>query len=91
MPSNRQDRSPSIKNPDVFDALVDEGASDEKAARISNAIARDGAEAVGRRGGKSGSYADWTVQKLRDRAKQLGLKGYSSMRKADLIDLLREH
>lgn len=91
MPTQRDNRSNSIKNPKVFDALRREGASEEKAARISNAVARDGAHTVGRRGGKAGSYDDWTVPDLRARAKELGLTRYSSLRKHELIDLLRNH
>lgn len=83
--------SSSLKNPELYEELLNEGASKEKAARISNAIARDGAEAVGRRGGKSGDYEDWTVDELRSRARELGISGYSGKRKADLIALLRNH
>lgn len=87
MPQNRT--PPSLKNPDLYEELRDEGASKQKAARISNAVARDGAKAVGARGGESGSYDDWTVPELRRRAKELGLTGYSGRRKAQLIDMLR--
>ncbi|GAA1658572.1 DUF7218 family protein [Microbacterium flavum] len=80
----------SIKDPALYEELRDEGASKQKAARISNAVARDGATAVGRRGGEAGSYEDWTVPRLRARAKELGLKGYSGARKAQLIEMLRE-
>jgi hypothetical protein len=83
--------NPSIKDPHLFDKLVDDGASPEKAARISNAAARDGRSAVGHRGGKSGSYKEWTVNDLRGRAKELGLRGYSKLKKAELISQLRNH
>jgi hypothetical protein len=46
---------------------------------------------VGERGGEAGDYEDWTVDELKDRAKELGLEGYSDLRKDDLIDLLRRH
>lgn len=82
---------PSLKNPDMYEELRDEGASKQKAARISNAAARDGEQQVGRRGGESGSYEDWTVDDLRDRAKELGLEGYSDKAKDELIDMLRHH
>lgn len=82
---------PQLKDPELYEKLRDEGASKEKAARISNAAARDGRNAVGRRGGKSGDYDDWTVTRLRERAKELGLTGYSGKRKAELIRMLREH
>jgi hypothetical protein len=89
MPENSSNRSNSIKNPEVYDALREDGASEEKAARISNAITRDGAQAVGSRGGHAGSYEDWTVPQLQQRAKDLGLEGYSGLNKKDLITLLR--
>ena len=63
----------------------------EKAARISNAAANRGRSAVGRKGGKSGDYEDWTVEQLRKRAKELGLTGYSGKRKSELISALRNH
>lgn len=87
MPQNSTPRS--LKNPTLYEELRDDGASKQKAARISNAVARDGAKAVGHRGGESGSYEDWTVPELRRRAKELGLSGYSGLRKAQLIDALR--
>lgn len=89
MPAGRA--SSSLKDPDLYEELRDGGASKEKAARISNAIARDGAKAVGRRGGEAGDYGDWTVPRLRARAKELGITGYSGRRKAELIAMLRDH
>lgn len=89
MPAGRG--SNSLKNPDLYEELRDQGASKEKAARISNAVARDGAKAVGRRGGEAGDYEDWTVPELRSRAKELGITGYSGVRKAELIAMLRNH
>ena len=41
---------PALKDEELYEKLRDEGASKEKAARISNAAARDGRSAVGRRG-----------------------------------------
>lgn len=82
---------PELKDEELYEKLRDDGASKEKAARISNAAARDGRSAVGRRGGRSGDYDDWAVAELRKRAKELGLEGYSRKRKAELIAMLREH
>jgi len=89
MPKGRA--SNSLKDPELYEELRDDGASKEKAARISNAAARDGRKAVGRRGGKAGDYEDWTVEELRTRAKELGITGYSDKRKAALISMLRNH
>jgi len=83
--------SATLKNRELYEELRNEGASKEKAARISNAVERDGQRAVARRGGTSGDYDDWTVPRLRDRAKQLGISGYSGKRKAELIRMLRQH
>jgi hypothetical protein len=90
MPGTRS-RQSSLKDPKLYEKLRDEGASKEKAARVSNAAAARGRSAVGRKGGKSGDYDDWTVDQLRKRAKEIGLKGYSGKRKGELIDALRNH
>lgn len=81
----------SIKNERMYRDLREEGNSKEKAARISNAAANRGASAVGRKGGESGSYDDWTVPQLKKRAKELGLSGYSGLTKDKLIAKLRNH
>jgi hypothetical protein len=81
----------SIKNEKMYRDLRKEGNSKEKAARISNAAAARGKSAVGRKGGKSGSYADMTVPDLKKRAKELGISGYSSLTKDRLIARLRNH
>ena len=79
----------SLKDLELYEALRDDGASKQKAARISNAAAKKGRSAIGRKGGKAGDYDDWTVAKLRGRAKEIGLTGYSGKRKSELIDALR--
>jgi hypothetical protein len=90
MPSSARSR---LKDPELYDELRKDGASKEKAARISNATGgtKRGRSEVGRRGGESGDYDDWTVPELRRRAKELGLSGYSGKRKAELIKALRDH
>lgn len=81
---------PQLKDPELYEKLRDEGDSKQKAARISNAAAARGRKAVGRKGGESGSYDDWTVPELKKRAKEIGLTGYSGKRKAELIEALRD-
>lgn len=81
----------SIKDEKQYQKLREKGESKEKAARIANAGAKEGRSNVGRKGGKSQSYEDWTVDELKKRAKELGLSGYSSKRKGDLISELRNH
>jgi len=82
--------NPSLKDPELYEKLVDEGNSKQKAARISNAAEQRGRSAVGRKGGAAGDYDDWTVADLRGRAKEIGLTGYSRLTKAKLIEALRE-
>jgi hypothetical protein len=43
------------------------------------------------KGGKSGSYEDWTFDDLRKRVKELGLSGYSGKNKSELVSMLRNH
>ena len=85
-----QSENPSLKDPELYEELRADGASKQKAARISNAAAKRGRSAVGRKGGKSGDYEDWTVSELRERAKGIGLTGYSGKRKSELIEALRD-
>jgi hypothetical protein len=80
---------PSVKDDKTYEALRDDGASKEKAARIANAKA--GGTNVSKKGGESGSYEDWTVDDLRDRAAEIGIDGRSAMNKDELIDALRNH
>lgn len=81
--------NPQLKDEELYEELRDDGMSKQKAARISNAAANKGRSAVGRKGGKSGSYEDWTVKDLRAKAKEIGLSGYSKWNKSRLIDELR--
>jgi len=80
-----------VKDPELYEALRDDGASKEKAARIANAAANTSRSAVGRKGGRSGDYDDWTKADLMKRAREIGIDGRSSMSKSQLIDALRHH
>jgi hypothetical protein len=82
--------SSSLKDPELYEELREDGASKQKAARISNAAAARGRSAVGKKGGKSGSYDDWTVPELKSKAKEIGLSGYSKLNKSELIESLRD-
>lgn len=87
----RRQPGPSVKDPELYEKLRDEGDSKEKAARIANAAASRGRGKVGRKGGKSPSYEDWTVKELRERAAELDISGRSSMTKDKLVKALRNH
>jgi hypothetical protein len=87
----KKDPGPSVKDPELYEELRDDGASKEKAARIANAAANSSRSAVGRKGGKSGDYEDWTVEDLRRRAREIGVEGRSTMKKGELISALRNH
>jgi hypothetical protein len=80
---------PSVKDDKTYEALRDEGASKEKAARIANAKA--GGTNVSKKGGQSGSYEDWSIDDLQDRAAEIGIEGRSKMNKGELVDALRNH
>jgi hypothetical protein len=80
-----------IKDEKTYRRLRDQGESKEKSARIANAVAATSARQVGRKGGRSGSYDDWTKQDLPKRAAEIGIRGRSTMTKAELINALRDH
>jgi hypothetical protein len=82
---------PSVKDKKVYEKLRDEGNSKEKSARIANAAANTSRKSVSRKGGKSGSYDDWSVPDLRKKAAQVGIEGRSGMNKAELVKALRNH
>ena len=87
----RKTPGPSVKDPELYEKLRDEGNSKEKSARIANAAAGSSRSAVGRKGGSSPSYDEWTVADLRKRAAELDIEGRSSMKKGELVDALRDH
>ena len=80
-----------MKDPELYEELRADGASKEKAARISNAAANTSRSAVGRKGGRSGDYESWTKRDLLARAREIGVPGRSSMSKSQLIHALRDH
>ncbi len=83
-------KNPSIKNADTYEALRDQGASKEKAARIANAQANPD-QHPSRKGGKAPPYEEWTRDDLFARTREIGIDGRSRMSKDQLIDALRNH
>lgn len=80
-----------IKDEKTYRELRKSGASKEKSARIANAAAATSRSAVGRKGGRSPSYDDWSKPDLVKRAREIGIKGRSTMTKAQLVKALRDH
>jgi hypothetical protein len=80
-----------VKDDELYEKLRDEGNSKKKSARIANKAATTSRSGVGRKGGESGSYDDWNKRDLEKRARELDIKGRSSMTKDQLVDALRHH
>lgn len=87
----RKDPGPSVKDKKMYEALRDEGASKQKAARISNAAAASSRSEVGGKGGRAGDYEDMSKDQLMHRARDMGIKGRSKMSKRELVSALRNH
>lgn len=88
MPKNH---GSSVKDDKQYEALRDQGASKEKAARIANANAGSGGNPASKKGGKSSKYENKTKDELQQKARQVGIEGRSKMDKGELIDALRDH
>jgi hypothetical protein len=87
----QKEHGPSVKDPELYERLREQGESKEKAARIANEAAHEGRSKVGERGGESPSYEEWTVEDLQKRAAEIGIEGRSEMTKRELIGALRNH
>ena len=82
------DHGPSIKAPETYEALRDQGASEQKAAAIANAQA-NADMSPSEKGGHAPPYEEWSKDDLYDRAQDLGVQGRSAMTKDELIEALR--
>ena len=83
--AKQKNHGPSIKNDARYEALRDEGYSNQKAARIANT------KNPGKKGGKAKTYEDRTRSALYEKAKEIGIKGRSKMDKEELIHALRNN
>ena len=87
-----KNHGPTVKDDKQYEALRDQGASKEKAARIANANSGGGGgNQASKKGGKASKYEDQTKSELLDKARQIGIEGRSRMDKGELIDALRNH
>jgi Rho termination factor-like protein len=82
---------PSVKDPEQYEALRRQGASKEKAARISNESAALSRSTVGRRGGRVENLDERSKDDLVKRARELGIEGRSKMNKRQLVSAIRNH
>jgi hypothetical protein len=80
-----------IKDEKTYQRLREQGQSKQKSARIANAAAGTSRRSVGKKGGKSPAYQEWSKADLVKRAREIGIKGRSSMSKDQLIAALRDH
>lgn len=84
MPRKR-DPGPGVKDKDTYEALRDDGASKEKAARIANARAAGTLDSGGSK------PEDRSKTDLYEEAKDIGVEGRSKMTKKELVDAIRHN
>lgn len=80
-----KDHGPQIKDDRLYEELLKQGNSKEKAARIANA------KAAGTLHHDSVHLEDRSVADLRREAARIGIEGRSKMKKAELMEAIRGH
>lgn len=80
-----KDHGPQIKDDALYEELLKQGNSKEKAARIANA------KAAGTLAHNSVHLEDRTVRELQQEAAKIGITGRSRMKKAELENAIRGH
>jgi len=85
----QQSPGPSVKDDELYEKLREQGNSKQKSARIANAAAKTSRKTIGKKGGESPPYEEWSRDELVKRARELEISGRSSMNKQELIDALR--
>ena len=78
-----KDHGPQIKDDKLYEDLLKQGNSRQKAARIANA------HAAGTLQHNSVHLEDRTVRELRAEAAKIGIAGRSKMKKAELEQAIR--
>ncbi|MBH9538264.1 Rho termination factor N-terminal domain-containing protein [Novosphingopyxis sp. YJ-S2-01] len=79
----KNDPGPSVKDKETYEALREDGASKQKAARIANAQANDSIDHDSRK------LEDRTKDELYEEAQEIGIEGRSDMTKDELIEAIR--
>lgn len=79
-----KNHGPQIKKPDTYEALLAQGMSEEKAARISNA------QAAGTLTPRSEKLEERTRRELLAQAKDIGISNRHRMTKLELIEQIRK-
>jgi len=80
-----KDHGKQIKDDKKYEALRDEGASKEKAARIANT------PNAGKKGGKANNLEERTKTELTKEGKKIGIEGYSRLNKKQSVERIRNH
>ena len=80
-----KDHGAQIKDDALYEELLKQGNSKEKAARIANA------KAAGTLDHRSTSLEERSKSDLYGEAKEIGIEGRSSMSKAELTKAIRDH
>ena len=79
----KNDPGPSVKDKETYEALREDGASKQKAARIANAKANDSIDHDSRK------LEDRMKDELYEEAQEIGIEGRSDMTKDELIEAIR--
>ena len=80
-----KDHGPQIKDDKLYEDLLRQGNSKEKAARIANA------KAAGTLDHNSVHLEDRTITELQAEAAEIGIEGRSGMKKDELVKAIRGH
>jgi hypothetical protein len=89
----QQDRQLTAKAKKIYEQLRDAGLSKKKSVRVAKILGRPATKPATKkatkRAGAHPSYEKWKVADLRNKAKQAGVPGRSTMTKKQLVKALR--
>ncbi len=93
--SNKDERQYEHIKESAIDRGKDEDRAEEIAARTVNKHRREEGRTPNKRtqgtGNPNEPLEEHTVAELQNQAKDMGIRGYSKLRKAELIDTIRQH